>query len=91
MQRLQGELDLARDLANQQSAKDCFQNALGTARELQARFWELWAVTSLACLWQKQDRVPAARELLTQTLALFTEGESTHDLQTARGLLQHLG
>jgi len=48
----------------EQSAETCFLQALSVARHQQAKSWELRAATSLARLWQSQDKRPDAYELL---------------------------
>jgi predicted ATPase len=45
---------------------------------------------SLSRLWQRQDKSEAARELLAQTYAGFTEGFNSPDLQEAQALLAEL-
>ena len=50
--------------AQEAEAEDCFQQALGVARQQQAKSLELRAATSLARLWQQQGKIVEARELL---------------------------
>jgi predicted ATPase len=64
--------------------------ALRTARSQQARSLELRAATDLARLWIKQDKRPAAREILAAVYGWFSEGFDTHDLKEARSLLAQL-
>jgi predicted ATPase len=56
----------------------------------QAKSWELRASTSLARLWQQQDKREDARQLLAEIYDWFTEGFDTKDLQEAKALLEEL-
>jgi predicted ATPase len=58
--------------------------------DTQAKLWELRAATSLAHLWQSQDKRQEARELLAPIYGWFTEGFDTADLLEAKGLLDEL-
>ena len=71
-------------------AEACFQQALDVARQQQAKSWELRAATSLARLWQSQDKRQEAYDLLAPVYAWFTEGFDTADLQEAKVLLGEL-
>jgi predicted ATPase len=73
-----------------EEAEACFQQALGIAREQQARIFELRAAVSLARLWQAQGRCDEARGLLAGIYAWFTEGFDTADLVEAKALLAEL-
>jgi predicted ATPase len=65
-------------------------------RDVDARALEVWvsfvpcAATSLACLWQSQDKRQAAYDLLTPVYSWITEGFDTADLQDAKALLDEL-
>ncbi len=48
------------------------------------------AATSLARLWQSQDKRQDAYDLLAPVYGWFTEGFDTADLQEAKGLLGEL-
>jgi len=50
----------------------------------------LRAATSLARLWQSQDKRQNAYELLASVYEWFTEGFDTADLKEAKGLLDVL-
>jgi predicted ATPase len=64
LRRLQGELWLARAAAHRQAAEHCFQEALTTARQQQAKSWEVQAALSLSRLWHEEGKRDAARKLL---------------------------
>jgi predicted ATPase len=75
----------------QGEAEACFLKAIEIARKQQAKLWELRAATSLAHLWQQQDKKAAAYKLLADVYNWFTEGLDTKDLQEAKLLLEELG
>jgi predicted ATPase len=77
--RLRGELRHATG----REAEDDFRRALAVARRQGAKSLELRAATSLA-------RLSGEREPLAATLAWFTEGFDTRDIQEARALLDCL-
>ncbi len=85
---LLGYLQLSTD--NTAEAETCFHQALDVARSQQAKSWELRAATSLARLWQSQDKRQEAYDLLAPVYGWFTEGFDTADLQEAKTLLQEL-
>jgi predicted ATPase len=60
------------------------------ARQQHAKSWELRAATSLARLWQGQDKRAEAHALLAPIYGWFTEGFDTADLQEAKALLEAL-
>jgi predicted ATPase len=60
------------------------------AHRQQAKSWERRAATSLARLWQQQDKRAEARTLLAPIYGWFTEGFDTVDLQEAKALLEKL-
>ena len=60
------------------------------AHRQQAKSWERRAATSLARLWQQQDKRAEARTLLAPIYGWFTEGFDTADLQEAKVLLEAL-
>ena len=71
-------------------AETCFERALATAREQQAKSWELRAAMSMARLWRDQSKRLQARDLLAPIYGWFTEGFDTLDLKEAKGLLNEL-
>jgi predicted ATPase len=94
--RLQGELTLDSDAASQAcnvelNAENCFQRAIKIAKRQQAKSIELRASTSLARLWQQQNKGQEALRLLSEVYNWFSEGFDTKDLQEARALLAELG
>ncbi len=66
------------------------QQALSIARQQQAKSWGLRAATSLARLWQSQDKRQDAYDLLAPVYEWFTEGFDTADLKEAKSLLKEL-
>ncbi len=60
------------------------------ARSQEAKSLELRATTSLARLWQSQDKRQEAVDLLAPVYGWFTEGFDTADLQEAKALLNEL-
>jgi predicted ATPase len=88
--RLQGELLLRQAVPDAAQAEACFQQALAIARRQQAKSWELRAATSLARLWQSQDKCQEAYDWLAPVYEWFTEGFDTTDLQEAKALLKEL-
>ena len=88
--RLKGELTLRQATPDAAQAEACFNQALTIAHRQQAKSWELRAATSLARLWQRQDKPAEAHELLAPLYGWFTEGFETADLQEAKALLEAL-
>ena len=85
-----GEILLAQSSSNQSEAETCFQQALSVAQNQSAKSWELRAATSLAKLWQSQDKRKDAYDLLAPVYNWFTEGFDTLDLKDAKSLLDEL-
>jgi predicted ATPase len=90
LHRLKGELFLEDASLDIPQAETCLHHALDVARRQQARSWELRAATSLARLWQQQDKRQEAHDLLAPVYGWFTEGFDTTDLQDAKALLDAL-
>jgi predicted ATPase len=90
LSRLQGALLLQQAVPDAAQAEACFQQALAIARQQQAKSWELRAATSLARLWQAQDKRQEAYDVLAPVYAWFTEGFDTVDLQEAKALQETL-
>jgi len=88
LERMRGDILLgAADAQRHQEAEGYFLRAIEVARGQKARSLELRAATSLARLWQLQDRVAEARALLQPVYASFTEGFDTRDLRDAADVL----
>jgi len=60
------------------------------ARRQQAKSLELRAATSLAKLWQQQNKRQAALDLLVPVYSGFMAGHDTADLIDAKALLDDL-
>jgi predicted ATPase len=91
MYRLKGQLLLQQSPDNHTEAESCFHQAITIAQNQSAKSWELRAASSLARLWQSQDKREEARELLEPVYNWFTEGFDTLDLIEAKALLDELG
>jgi predicted ATPase len=90
--RIKGELVLVEGAARATvAAEDHFRRAFDLAHRQGALSWELRAATSLARLWQQQDRAAAARGFLAPVYDRFTEGFESADLQAAKALLNGYG
>jgi predicted ATPase len=98
MFRLKGELLLQQDEgttgaiggAPDDSAEDCFRQAIAVAQRQHARSWELRAVTSLSRLYQRQGKRAEALPMLAKAYNSFSEGFDTADLRDAQSLLAEL-
>jgi class 3 adenylate cyclase/predicted ATPase len=89
--RIEGELLLKSGSPRaRQDAEERFQRAIDTARQQEARSWELRAAMSLGRLWHGQGKRDAARQLLTQVYDWFTEGFDTVDVRAANSMLREL-
>ena len=73
-----------------EEAEACFHQAIAIARKQQGKSLELRATTSLARLWQQQDKKEEAHEMLSEIYNWFTEGFDTKDLQEAQTQLEEL-
>jgi predicted ATPase len=87
LHRLRGELLLQQGSPSAE-AEACFRQALETARDQQAKSWELRAATSLGLLYWRHGRSDEIRPLLADTHGWFTEGFDTPDWQEAKALLE---
>jgi predicted ATPase len=76
--------------SRESEAEKCFQKALEIAQQHRANSLELRAATSLARLWQSQDKRQDATDLLAPVYGWFTEGFDTADLIEAKTLLEVL-
>ena len=87
--RLKGEALLA-GAGTVSEAETAIEKGIDVARRQNAKSWELRAAMSLARLRHQQGRPQEAVALLAPTLAWFTEGFDTADLQAARTLLDEI-
>jgi predicted ATPase len=90
LHRLKGELLLQQSSDNATEAETCYKQAIAIAQHQQAKSWELRAATSLAKLWQSQNKPNEAYDLLAPVYGWFTEGFDTADLIDAKALLDEL-
>ena len=74
----------------QAEAEERLHQALGIARQQEAKSLELRAVMSLSRLWHAQGKKTQAQQLLAEVYGWFTEGFDTTDLREARALLAAL-
>jgi predicted ATPase len=88
--RVAGEIALMSPENDVAKAHAYFELALTTARQQQAKSWELRAAMSMARLWRDQGKRDEARELLAPVYGWFTEGFDTLDLKEAKALLDEL-
>jgi predicted ATPase len=86
--RHKGQLMLQRGAS--EAAEELYRQALGIAREQEAKLWELRAAARLARLRRDQGRDAEARDLLAPVYGSFTEGFETADLKGAKALLDEL-
>jgi class 3 adenylate cyclase/predicted ATPase len=84
LQRQRALILLALDPSRAGEAEVYLQKSIEVAREQSARSLELRAATSLAELWQTQERREEARALLEPIYRWFQEGVETADLKQAR-------
>jgi predicted ATPase len=88
--RIEGDLLLASAVSEEDRAEQSYRSAMETARQQQAKSWELRACRSLADLMCRQGRTAEARDLLAPVYGWFTEGFDTADLKEAKALLDEL-
>ncbi|HSF29459.1 MAG TPA: winged helix-turn-helix domain-containing protein [Candidatus Tectomicrobia bacterium] len=90
--RIKGELVLSEGAGKAAvAAEEHFLHALDWAHRQGVLSWELRAATSLARLWQQQDRAAEARGILAPVYDRFTEGFATADVKAAKALLNGCG
>jgi adenylate cyclase len=82
--RIKGEL---LRLNNIEGAEACFQKAIQKARNLDAKAWELRAVTSLYRFHLEGNRLALAGDALQEIYDSYQEGFDLPDLADARNLL----
>ena len=88
--RLAGEIALLSPSSDVAGSQAHFERAISTARQQQAKSWELRASISLARLWRGQGKRDEARSLLAPVCDWFTEGFDSRDLKGAKALLDEL-
>ena len=88
--RLAGQIALLSPSSDVAEAQAHFNRAISTARQQQAKSWELRASISLTRLWRDRGQREQAREVLAPISHWFTEGFETHDLKEAKALLESL-
>jgi class 3 adenylate cyclase len=88
--RLKGELMLIGDEKGRNTAEQCFQQAIETARHQGARTLELRAVLSMVRMLRSRGELRSAHTILANTVSWFTEGFQTLDLRHARVQLAEL-
>ncbi len=88
--RLYGVLKLEGEPRNEKAAETYFTTAVKIAGTQKMKSFELRAATSLARLWQAQDKRHEAHDLLAPVYNWFTEGFDTADLKDAKALLDEL-
>ena len=88
IRRVRGELLLHR--SERDEGERQLREAIDLARHHSDRLLELRATTSLARLWQLEDRRSEARQMLGEIYGWFTEGFDTRDLREAKALLEEL-
>jgi predicted ATPase len=82
--RQRAQFLLARSGTSANEAESCLKEALVIARRQSAKSLELQAATTLATLWQIQERFDEARGLIEPIYNWFSEGTDTADLRSAR-------
>ena len=75
---------------DRKAAEDLYRQALATAREQEAKLWELRAATSLATLANDHAHRAEAHDLLAPVYGWFIEGFGAQDLKGAKALLDEL-
>lgn len=86
--RTRGELFIQAQAVDM--AEESLLQAIDIANRQSGKSFEIKAATSLARLWQGQNRRKAARELLTPIYNWFTEGFDATHLTDAKALLNEL-
>jgi predicted ATPase len=89
--RLAGEIALLSPSSDVAEAQAYFERAISTARQQQAKSWELRASINLTRLWRDKGQREQAREVIAPISRWFTEGFDTLDLKEAKALLMELG
>jgi predicted ATPase len=88
--RQRAELLLALNPSKTAEAETYLKKSLEVARRQNSKSLELRAGISLVKLWQQQERINEARDLIEPIYRWFNEGTATSDLRRARDLLTAL-
>ena len=88
--RIAGQITLLSPEPNTAKAQAYFERALQTARQQQAKSWELRGAMSMARLWSDQGKREQAHALLAPIYGWFTQGFDTRNLKDAKTLLDAL-
>jgi predicted ATPase len=88
LHRVEGEVYLRN--SEQTKARTCYERAIETARNQNAKSWELRATTSLAALLGERGEKQHAHDLLDGVYGWFSEDLESQDLKKARLLLDQL-
>ena len=88
--RLKGELLRTKPGHDPAEVEACFTRAIEISRRQEAKAFELRAATSLARLFQEQEKRAQARDLLAPVYDWFTEGFDSADLKDAKAVLDQL-
>lgn len=90
LHRAKGVLLADSKIGRADEAEACLRRCIEIAEGQQAKSLSLRGATSLAGLWQSQEKPDQARELLAPVYDWFTEGFDTPDLRAAKTLLDAL-
>ncbi len=85
--RVKGNILVALDEGSAQDIEQHFSRAIETAKNQEARWFELRAAVDLARYWCEHARDNEARDLLNPLYSRFTEGFDTKALREAKALL----
>jgi len=88
LHRVEGDVYLRK--SDETQARACYERAIETARDQNARSWELSATTSLAELLGEQGENQQGYDLLDGIYSWFSEGFESQDLKKAKSLLDQL-
>jgi predicted ATPase len=88
--RISGKLLLRPGKEDRARAEVLLLRSLDVARQQGALSWELRSATSLAELWERENRREAALSLLASVRDRFTEGFATADFVSSSLLLRRL-
>ena len=88
--RFKGELVLKLSKDNYTDAEACFRQAVGIARDQQAKSLELRIIMSLSRMGRQQGTGDGTYKELMEIYGWFSEGFNTHDLHEAKTLADTL-